>query len=575
MKHLSHLLYLLLILFLLTTPLTAAPGQQPTPLDIPANLEKLYATSALIIQFAPHTRMRLRGGAPTDQNSEVSAADVDALQALAAGASWQRDHTLSEADLDALWQRARANADQALPDPNNRYRLELPAGADLVTAARQFSQLAAVEAVYFIPKPPAAASTLDYSAPGNASGNAVTDPYQGYLDPAPNGVDARWAWLGMGGRGDGMRICDVEYDFNPNHADLPNVTFLGNPADPPFGQGDRDHGTAVLGEMAGRNNGVGVKGIAYQAQFYFAAAKTTTGGYDVGAAVLECANALNAGDVILIEQQFSGPNATGVGQAGLVPVEWYKPWYDDIKTAIAAGMIVVEAAGNGGENLDDADYSTGNNGHYPFLPQNDSGAIIVGSANPPSFGALARARRSTSTYGSTVDLQGWGTGIVTTGYGNLFPGGAPSLSQENQWYASSFGGTSGASPMVAASAAIVQRTWELTHGGTPGTPAQIKQILRNTGTPQTGTDNIGPQPNLRAAILNVLGNQALNVPPPTITPASGSYQMPIQVPLATAPAKAATTPTSATHWTVAIPRPTALSLFPSRAIPFISTMASP
>ncbi|MEZ4663251.1 MAG: hypothetical protein R2911_37370 [Caldilineaceae bacterium] len=41
---------------------------------------------------------------------------------------------MDEAALDALWQRARANAGQALPDPNNRYRLELPAGADLVTA---------------------------------------------------------------------------------------------------------------------------------------------------------------------------------------------------------------------------------------------------------------------------------------------------------------------------------------------------------------------------------------------------------------------------------------------------------
>ena len=282
--------------------------------------------------------------------------------------------------------------------------------------------------------------------------------------------------------------------------------------------------------MAGRNNGVGVKGIAYQAQYYFAAAKTTTGGYDVGAAVLECVDALNPGDVILIEQQTSGPNATGAGQAGLVPVEWFKPWYDDIVTAVAAGMIVVEAAGNGGENLDDADYATGNNGHYPFLAQNDSGAIIVGSANPPSFGALARARRSSSNYGSTVDLQGWGTGIVTAGYGNLFPGGnTPDASQENQWYTAGFGGTSGASPMVAASAAIVQRNWELTRGGTPASPAQIKQILRDTGTPQSGSDNIGPQPNLRAAILQVLGNQALDVASPIITPGSGNYNMPIQV----------------------------------------------
>ncbi|MEZ4663252.1 MAG: hypothetical protein R2911_37375 [Caldilineaceae bacterium] len=64
MKHITHPLYLLLTLFLLTTPLTAAPGQQPTPLDIPANLDKLYATNALIIQFATDARLRRRTRRP-------------------------------------------------------------------------------------------------------------------------------------------------------------------------------------------------------------------------------------------------------------------------------------------------------------------------------------------------------------------------------------------------------------------------------------------------------------------------------------------------------------------------------
>ena len=488
----------------------------------------LYEPNVITIQFAAHTKMRLRDGVPQNLGAELSSAEAEEVRSFATSGSWSRSHTVNELKLEKIWQTAQANSADPLPDPNNRFRLRLPDGVDAATAVEQYSRLSSVEAAYLVPKPVILPSTLDYSKPGNDTGNEVTDPYQGYLDAAPNGVDARWAWRGMGGRGDGMRICDVEYNYNPDHADLPNVTYLGEPMDSPFGQPDRDHGTAVLGEMGGRHNGVGVKGIAYQALYYFAAAKTTTGGYDVGAGVLECVAALTPGDVILIEQQTAGPNATGVGQAGLVPVEWQKPWYDDIKTAVAAGMIVVEAAGNGGENLDDPEYSTGNNGHYPFLAQNDSGAIIVGSANPPSSGALARSRRSSSTYGSTVDLQGWGTAIVTSGYGNLFPGSA-NLSQENEWYTRSFGGTSGASPMVAASAAIVQRTWELTHGGTPASPAQIKQILRDTGTPQTGTDNIGPFPNLRAALLQLLGNTVPTVAPPIITPAQGVYPMPHNV----------------------------------------------
>jgi hypothetical protein len=53
-------------------------------------------------------------------------------------------------------------------------------------------------------------------------------------------------------------------------------------------------------------------------------------------------------------------------------------------------VIVVEAAGNGGENLDDPLYDTPPEGFpsgwkNPFNPANpSSGAIIVGAGNPPA-----------------------------------------------------------------------------------------------------------------------------------------------------------------------------------------------
>ena len=75
---------------------------------------------------------------------------------------------------------------------------------------------------------------------------------------------------------------------------------------------------------------------------------------------------------------------------------------------------MIEAAGNGNVNLDQAACS----GVFDRTVR-DSGAIIVGAGQPPSSG-VDRQREGFSTFGSRVDLQGWGSGVVTTGYGDLY-----------------------------------------------------------------------------------------------------------------------------------------------------------
>ncbi len=45
-------------------------------------------------------------------------------------------------------------------------------------------------------------------------------PNQGYLDPAPDGIDAEYAWTVDGGDGHGIGFVDLEQGWNLNHEDL-------------------------------------------------------------------------------------------------------------------------------------------------------------------------------------------------------------------------------------------------------------------------------------------------------------------------------------------------------------------
>ncbi|MCB0036112.1 MAG: hypothetical protein KDE51_18910, partial [Anaerolineales bacterium] len=229
--------------------------------DITVNYD-IYEQDVVLIEFADSEMVRLRDGRPQNLNQSRAALGTDELEQLAAGGEWQRPYTLSEAKLEAMRINGEARTGRQLPRLNNRLRLQLPAGMDAQEAVVLLGSLPIVQKVHLIPKPVATPLTLDYSVAGNDTGNPVVDPYQGYLDAAPKGLDARYAWQIPGGDGFGVSVCDVEYDYNADHADINNVTFVGDPKDPPF---DDNHGTAVLGMIGGADNGYGVRGIAYGA----------------------------------------------------------------------------------------------------------------------------------------------------------------------------------------------------------------------------------------------------------------------------------------------------------------------
>jgi serine protease len=307
------------------------------------------------------------------------------------------------------------------------------------------------------------------------------ESYQGYLGPAPHGIDAPAAWR-RGARGQGEWFADVEGGWNPQHEDLPGdrITHAGGTQfrDPAW----RAHGTAVLGEVVGRDNGKGVVGIAPEVERVFT---SSIGGTTVADAIDTAAEQLRAGDVLLIELQSSGPRGRWI------PVEYWDDVYEAIHAATKRGVIVIEAAGNGAENLDNRVYE----GAFD-RSKRDSGAIMIGAGGPPRDGFSDREKLDFSNYGGRVDVQGWGRKVATLDYGDLQAcddGG-------DRHYTGEFSGTSSASPIVAGAAVILEG---IARGkGKLLSPLALRDLLRKTGTPQAGdtSKQIGPRPDLARAI---------------------------------------------------------------------------
>jgi len=456
-------------------------------------LKPWHRGDVISVKFNDGQMVRLRDGLLTDMGKGALAAPgAQAVLTKYGAGRWERMHTLDEAILDKMRETAEKNLGGPVADLNQYYFLYLPAGANAEQAIDDFNGLDAVELCDTVNVPPPLPVAPDFSA------------QQLYLQPATDGINARGVRLLTGGTGFNTWVVDCEYSWNTAHIDLPSTTLVTAAPNDPFA--DNNHGTAVLGEIHSRNNGVGTTGGAYGARSFIAAANTGAGGgtYNLANAITLGSNAIFAGDVILIEQQTFGPNYTGVPagtQFGLVASEWDRPVYDAIRTAIGNNRVVVEAAGNGSQNLDVA-ASTGHANHWPFLAANDSGAIIVGASASPGGSSTDRSRLGFSCYGATVDLQGYGENVVTTGYGGLF-----SADGVNAWYTGSFGGTSSASPIVTSACAVISAIYLNYIGSTP-TPAQVRTILRNTGTAQTSggnpaSQNIGPRPNLLAAAASI------------------------------------------------------------------------
>ena len=304
-------------------------------------------------------------------------------------------------------------------------------------------------------------------------------PDQGYLADAPLGVGALAMRAQDGATGTGVTIIDVEGGWLWTHEDLPAATHeLGSQVD---ALSWRNHGTAVVSEMRGQDNGFGVTGIVPDCMV----GSSGIGAINTAGALAAAVDVLQRGDLILIELHAPGPNADGNGQFGYVPMEFWPDNFDIIRLATAKGIIVCEAAGNGYQNLDGAEYL----GLFDRTVR-DSGAIMCGATEGDELFSAGF-----SNNGSRVDLNGWGRDVTAAGYGNLQNG------DETQWYTYSFSGTSSASPIVTGSVASLQGM-VLADWGIPLDARLARDILLSTGTTMVSGTSIGSRPNLEAAFAH-------------------------------------------------------------------------
>jgi hypothetical protein len=388
----------------------------------------------------------------------------------------------------------------------------------LETMAAELLEHPLVEAAYVKPAgalPAAVVEEIIAAAPLNdmvpAPGDAppATPDFtarQGYLDAAPGGIDARYAWTVPGGSGAGVRVIDCEWGWRFSHEDL-----LQNQGGVVAGTSstDTNHGTAVLGEISGDRNGLGITGIAPDAVI----SASSFNDQPTAQAIRAAADRLGPGDIILLEIHRPGPRTPNPpqGQLGFIAIEWWPDDFAAIRYAVNKGIVVVEAAGNGFQNLDDPIYSQRPVGFpaswlNPFNVANpSSGAVMVGAGAPPpnthgqNWGP-DRSRLDFSNYGARVDAQGWGREVTSTGYGDLQGGMNTDL-----WYTDRFSGTSSASPIVVGAIACAQGVLRA-QGRIPLSPARARDLLRSTGSIQQdapgrpATQRIGNRPNLRQLI---------------------------------------------------------------------------
>lgn len=461
------------------TLLTAASGQE---LDRRSSLapltpkpERTVVTPdhdglSLIVKFDDGSGVRLLDGHLRSPRAEVQAVDL-LLDSM--GAQRERMWLLSDDELVAWRQRGEARTGQALHDLTLFYRVRFEEPGRVAEACDALNAFDVVTIAYPVGRvgDPVLRPLASASAP------AATPDFESlqlYRTAAPSGIDADYGGSFSGGQGTGVTIADVETGWTDDHEDIAHKalgSFIGLCCAPyPW-----DHGTAVLGELIGQNQGEGVKGIVHDADVLLSTHQGDAA--NIPTAIANAVAAAAPGDVVVLEVQcYQGPPSPH-------PCEWDDAIFATVQTATASGIHVFAAAGNGNNNLDSVAYG----GKFDRNVR-DSGSVIVGASN-----GILLDKAGFSNYGSRVDAHGWGFDVASAGYGDLYNAGTL------RTYTDGFSGTSSATPIVTGAGIQLIGIYREVYQQEL-VPLALRDLLTATGTPQGSGGNIGPRPDVRAAI---------------------------------------------------------------------------
>lgn len=465
----------------------------PTPDDeLLIEVELAHGAGPLGAALVASTSAFLAGAAtsPVDLGSELGAVLqrfhlLDAARVFTPNQVAENDRRMADLRQAAALSGAaneQLSAHERLPALDEFVRLKFPAdekASEITSALRRLSEVARAVVV---PKAAPPMLSLSEAPPSDPLIGASSGP----LDAAPEtGLEWQWylhqtrvpqAWRFT--RGANVVIVDIDWGYRVTHAELKSgIEKKYNSVDgsTQVGHGaSAAHGTAVLGIAGARADGAGMAGYAPEAALWAVQGNSASGPARFSEPWVEGidwarrTNAEGRRKVLIVEVQ---TNAGG-------NYEQVPSVHRTIRAAIADGCVVVVAAGNGDRPADRSDTDE------PFDP---TGSILVGATG---YDPAASKRAWFSNYGSRIVVSAPGDqqhDLTCAQSGDMA-------------YRNGFGGTSGAAPKVAGTAALMLSVNpDLTH-------ADVRDILAGTGTTiatETGKP-VGAFLNAEAAVAEAL-----------------------------------------------------------------------